>query len=80
MGRITILNSISALFVGGIGAAIGAVFGREAMRWGILIGVVSGFVFPFYPLFLGQWLFERVTGREKRHIARRDSEDHHPKA
>lgn len=60
MGRITIFNSISAFLVGGIGAAIGAAFGREGSGWGMLVGGISGFVFPFYPFVLVMLIVERA--------------------
>ena len=76
MGRITIFNSISAVLFGGIGAAIGVAFGREPMRWGMLIGGVSGFVFPFYPIRIGMWIVERFTRRGSSQTERRDDENH----
>ena len=63
MGRITIFNTISAVVVGALGAVIGLAFGREGVRWGALVGGVSGFVFPFYPIAL----VARVVGHFKRH-------------
>ena len=74
MGRITIFNTISAVIVGGIGAAIGAPFGREAVRWGVLVGGISGFIFPFYPIVFGIWIVERVGRRNKSRTETRDDE------
>ncbi len=76
MGRITIFNTISAVLVGAVGAAIGAAFGREAVRWGMLVGGISGFVFPFYPIVLAVWIVERV----KRHRGHCQVEEHDAEA
>jgi hypothetical protein len=62
MGRITIFNTISAVIVGAVGAALGACFGRDGLRWGLLIGGISGFVFPFYPIVL----IAGIIGRTRR--------------
>ena len=63
MGRITIFNTISAVIVGAIGAGVGAAFGGEGVRWGVLVGGVSGFVFPFYPIVLVSRIVERLWRR-----------------
>jgi hypothetical protein len=76
MGRITIFNTFSAVFVGGIGAAIGALFGRDLMNWGILIGGISGFIFPFYPIMIGMLIRERFTRRDCSQTERREDEKH----
>ena len=55
MGRITIFNTIGAVILGFIGAAIGMLFGREYTRVGALIGCILGFVFWPFVLRLVFW-------------------------
>jgi hypothetical protein len=77
MGRITIFNPISALIVGAMGAAIGVPFGREGIRWGALIGGLSGFIFPFYPVVLVANIVRRFRrGRDKCQPVKRDEDLH----
>ncbi len=76
MGRITIFNTISAVLIGALGAAIGAAFGREGVRWGIFVGGISGFVFPFYPVVFVVWIVERVKRRREHRQAGKQSDSH----
>jgi len=46
----TIFDIVGAVILGCIGAAIGALFGREFVWGGALIGGVLGLVFWHYPL------------------------------
>ena len=50
MGRITSFNSIGAVILGLIGAAIGAPGGREIAMIGALVGGAIGFVFWRFPI------------------------------
>lgn len=77
MGRITIFNTISAVISGAIGAGIGSLFGKEGSQWGMLVGGVSGFVFPFWPVVLVTRIVELFKHRRSNsQTAKHDEQTH----
>jgi hypothetical protein len=60
MGRITIFNTIGAVILAAIGAAVTAPFGSECVRWGVFGGSVLGFFFPRYPIGFVLWIVDRI--------------------
>jgi len=65
MGRITIFNTISAVILGAIGAGVTALFAKEYSHWGMFVGGILGFLFPYYLFGFIAWICDCI-GRGKK--------------